>query len=95
MHGSGASTPNGSGRKKKHWSFLPQQSTTDLAENGQGGVSEKPSKRPKTPRGTSWDLLGDRAEWEEFNPKNASVENLRFAEGDVGTTKVSSSFCDS
>lgn len=37
----------------------------------------------------SWDLLGDKAEWEEYNPAKSSVENLRFAEGDVGTNKVS------
>lgn len=58
-------------------------------ENGQGPYNEK-QKRPKSNRGSSWDLLGnERPEWEDYNPKNANVENLRFAEGDVGTTKVS------
>ena len=51
-------------------------------------VNEK-KKRPKGQRTGSWDLLGDRAEWEEYNVAQASVENLRFAEGDVGTNKVS------
>jgi hypothetical protein len=64
-------------------------SSTSL-ENGQGGgMSEKPAKLPRSARGSSWDLLGERAEWEDYNPKDASVENLRFAQGDVGTTKVS------
>jgi len=62
-------------------------SATSL-ENGNGGMSEK-GKRPKGLRSNSWDLLGERAEWEDYNPKNASVENLRFAQGDVGTNKVS------
>ncbi|WVR05974.1 hypothetical protein IAU60_003002 [Kwoniella sp. DSM 27419] len=82
---SGTTTPSGSANKKKHWSFLPQSSTTSL----EAGVLHEKSKRPKSNRGASWDLLGDRAEWEEFNPKNASVEQLRFAEGDVGTNKLS------
>lgn len=63
-------------------------SATSL-ESGQGGISEK-IRRPKANRGNSWDLLGERPEWEDFNPKNASVENLRFAQGDVGTNKVRS-----
>ncbi|WVW82398.1 hypothetical protein I302_104405 [Kwoniella bestiolae CBS 10118] len=89
---SGTTTPVGSGNKKKHWSFLPGSSTTSLET---GTLHEKNmssgghGKRPKSQRGQSWDLLGDRAEWEEFNPKNASVENLKFAEGDVGTNKLS------
>ncbi|WWC86347.1 uncharacterized protein L201_001220 [Kwoniella dendrophila CBS 6074] len=88
---SGSNTPVGSGNsRKKAWSFLPGSSTTSLEtgtlheKTGSGG-----SKRPKSSRGASWDLLGDKAEWEEFNPKNASVENLKFAEGDVGTNKLS------
>lgn len=53
-------------------------------------MSEKPhGKRPRSTRGGSWDLLGERAEWENYDPKTASVENLRFAQGDVGTNKVS------
>lgn len=83
---SGRNTPNGSGNKRKTWTFLPTHSATSL-ENGTGGFGEK-LKRPKNSRGNSWDLLGERAEWEDFNPKNASVENLRFAQGDVGTNKV-------
>ncbi|WRT64242.1 uncharacterized protein IL334_001173 [Kwoniella shivajii] len=83
---SGTTTPVGSGNKKKHWSFLPGSSTTSLETSA---MHEKGQKRPKNSRGASWDLLGDRAEWEEFNPKNASVENLKFAEGDVGTNKLS------
>ena len=47
---------------------------------------------PKRPKGSSrhgsWDLLGNGAEWEGYNPAEASVENLRYAEGDVGTNKV-------
>ncbi|KAK8866012.1 hypothetical protein IAR55_001163 [Kwoniella newhampshirensis] len=90
---SGQNTPDGSANKKKHWSFFP--SSTNLEKSGSeegvsGGHSEKlQTKRPKGSRQASWDLLGDRAEWEEFNPKNASVENLRFAEGDAGTNKLS------
>ena len=61
-------------------------------EDGQD-INEKKQKRPKNHRAGSWDLLGDRAEWEEYNPAQASVENLRFAEGDVGTTKVSRPRC--
>jgi hypothetical protein len=58
-------------------------------ENGLSGPDgEKKKARPKTPRGASWDLLGERAEWEEYNVADASVENLRYAEGDVGTNKV-------
>ena len=85
-YASGANTPTGSASKKKHWSFLPMHSQTSL-ENG-GQMSEKSGKRPRAARGSSWDLLGERAEWEDFNPKNANVDTLRFAEGDVGTTKV-------
>ncbi|WVF70531.1 hypothetical protein IAT40_005322 [Kwoniella sp. CBS 6097] len=84
---SGTTTPHGSANKKKHWSFLPQSSTASLETTAMG--EKLSTKRPKGSRGASWDLLGDRAEWEEFNPKNASVENLRFAEGDVGTNKLS------
>ena len=50
--------------------------------------SEKRVKRARHRSGSSWDLLGERAEWEEYNVAQASVENLRFAEGDVGTNKV-------
>jgi len=91
--GSGANTPSGSGNSKKRWSFLP----TSAANNkyGDGGMNEKGSpgtSTPKRPRGPhrvgSWDLLGERAEWEEYNPAQASVDNLKFAEGDVGTNKV-------
>lgn len=94
--GSGANTPSGSGNSKKKWSFLPnmQHGNTNSFENG--GINEKAASGRSTPRRPkhqhrpgSWDLLGDRAEWEEYNPAQASVENLRFAEGDVGTTKVS------
>ena len=97
---SGRSTPNGAttggsgGGKKKTWSFLPMHSNASSLEQGHGGgMSEKPKKRPKSSRNNSWDLLGDRAEWEDYNPAQASVENLRFAEGDVGTTKVRSTLC--
>jgi hypothetical protein len=58
-------------------------------ESGLGGDPEKKAKRPKSTRGASWDLLGERAEWEEYNVADASVENLRYAQGDVGTNKVS------
>ncbi|WVQ85247.1 hypothetical protein IAT38_007412 [Cryptococcus sp. DSM 104549] len=86
---SGQNTPyeNSSANKKKHWSFLPGHSSNLSLEKG--GDAEKPT-RPRNQRGTSWDLLGDKSgEWEEFNPKNASVENLRFAEGDAGTNRFS------
>ncbi|ORY33717.1 Mechanosensitive ion channel-domain-containing protein [Naematelia encephala] len=90
---SGTTTPNGSGRGKKHFSFLPTHSNPSYpsspAENGQGSISEKKQKRPKTTRGASWDLLGERPDWEGYNPAQASVENLRYAQGDVGTTKLS------
>lgn len=52
------------------------------------GSAEK-KKRPKTSRSQSWDLLGERPEWEEYNPSQAKEATLRFAEGDVGTNKVS------
>ncbi|KAK4686237.1 mechanosensitive ion channel protein 4/5/6/7/8/9/10, partial [Tremellales sp. Uapishka_1] len=82
---SGRSTPNGT--KKHRFSFLPMHSSTSL-EN----TSEK-EKRPKAAsRSHSWDLLGggrDRADWEEYNLATSSVANLRFAEGDAGTTKLS------
>jgi len=82
---SGASTPNGSaGRHKKPWNFL--QPSTTSPEASEMGISEK--KRPKYRSAGSWDLLGDKADWEEYNVAQASVENLRFAEGDVGTNKV-------
>jgi len=88
---SGANTPSGSGNSKKRWSFLPTSAGSKEAFDG----NEKPSsgantpKRPKGPhRVGSWDLLGERAEWEEYNPAQASVDNLKFAEGDVGTNKV-------
>lgn len=91
--GSGRNTPSGSGNSKKKWSFLPsmqQNNSYDSAamnEKTQSGRSTP--KRPKPlHRPGSWDLLGDRAEWEEYNPAKSSVENLRFAEGDVGTNKV-------
>jgi hypothetical protein len=86
---SGANTPN-SGRKKP-WSFLPMHGATASGHMTPSGDSEK--KRPKNRRNQSWDLLGDRADWEEYNPAKASVENLRFAEGDAGTTKVSFACC--
>ncbi|GFZ43630.1 hypothetical protein JCM24511_01350 [Saitozyma sp. JCM 24511] len=82
---SGANTPNGG--RKKPWSFLPMHGATASGHTTPSGDSEK--KRPKNRRNQSWDLLGDKADWEEYNPAKASVENLRFAEGDAGTTKLS------
>ena len=47
-------------------------------------------KRPQNSRTASWDVFGgDRTEWENFKTKDASVEALRFAEGDAGTTRIS------
>ncbi|WWD17790.1 hypothetical protein CI109_102232 [Kwoniella shandongensis] len=93
---SGASTPNGSGNKKKTWSFFPSSTNLEKGASSDGAAtpaanSEKihNQKRPKGSRSASWDLLGDRAEWEDFNLKNASVENLRYADGDAGTNKLS------
>lgn len=95
--GSGRNTPSGSGNSKKKWSFLPnmQQINTNTASFENGGMNEKAQSGRSTPRRPknqhrpgSWDLLGDRAEWEEYNPAQASIENLRFAEGDAGTNKV-------
>ncbi|WVN85447.1 uncharacterized protein L203_100593 [Cryptococcus depauperatus CBS 7841] len=84
---SGAATPASAGSAgKKSWSFLPGQESSSSLDRT---LNEKPSKRPKSSRGTSWDLLGDKGEWEDYKPNSASVENLRFAEGDVGTTKIS------
>jgi hypothetical protein len=89
---SGGNTPQGSTNSKKRWSFLPTSSKAETFDHN----NEKPSSgtnTPKRPRGPhrvgSWDLLGERAEWEEYNPAQASVTNLKFAEGDVGTNKVS------
>lgn len=91
--GSGRNTPSGSGNSKKKWSFLPNMQQNNSYDSG--AMNEKSQsgrstpKRPKAlHRPGSWDLLGDRAEWEEYNPAKSSVENLRFAEGDVGTNKV-------
>ncbi|KGB77411.1 serine/threonine protein kinase [Cryptococcus deuterogattii 99/473] len=85
---SGTNTPHSGSANKKKWSFLPGSRSSDNLEKN--AVDEKGTKRrPKNQRGTSWDLLGERGEWEEYSPKNASVENLRFAEGDVGTNKFS------
>lgn len=85
---SGSATPHSGSMNKRKWSFLPGNRSSASLEKS--AVDEKGAKRrPKNQRGTSWDLLGDRGEWEEFSPKNSSVENLRFAEGDVGTNKVS------
>ncbi|OWZ32002.1 serine/threonine protein kinase [Cryptococcus neoformans var. grubii Br795] len=85
---SGSATPHSGSMNKRKWSFLPGNRSSASLEKST--VDEKGAKRrPKNQRGTSWDLLGDRGEWEEFSPKNASVENLRFAEGDVGTNKFS------
>ena len=85
---SGANTPNGSANRKKYWTFLPMHSSQSL-DSGLGTVeNEKRNKRPRSHRTGSWDLLGDKAEWEDYNVAEANVENLRFAEGDVGTTKV-------
>lgn len=93
--GSGANTPSGSGNKRKPWSFLPLHQSNASLESGMNEKSGKNTpKRPKPlHRPGSWDLLGDRAEWEEYNPAQASVENLRFAEGDVGTNKVGHQWC--
>lgn len=85
---SGTNTPHSESANKKKWSFLPGSRSSAILEKN--AVDEKGTKRrPKNQRGISWDLLGERGEWEEYSPKNASVENLRFAEGDVGTNKVS------
>lgn len=63
--------------------------STPSLESGSGSAEKK--KRPKgTSRAQSWDLLGERPEWEEYNPAKAKQANLRFAEGDVGTNKVNS-----
>lgn len=96
---SGANTPSGSGNSKKRWSFLPTPKASPMGNGNtfdNGGVNEKAqsgASTPRRPKGAhragSWDLLGDRAEWEEYNPAQASVDNLKFAEGDVGTNKVS------
>jgi hypothetical protein len=54
--------------------------------------AEKTERRPKPGRMASWDVLGgERPEWEDYDVTKAKVENLRFAQGDVGTTKVSGS----
>lgn len=57
-----------------------------------GGLSNEKQgykSRPRNQRGGSWDLLGERAEWEEYKTKDSAVENLRYADGDAGTNKVS------
>jgi hypothetical protein len=88
---SGANTPSGSGNSKKKWSFLP----SPTGHSFENGMNEKNQSGRSTPRGGrrpgrpgSWDLLGERAEWEDYNPAQSSVDNLKFAEGDVGTNKV-------
>ncbi|GMK54215.1 hypothetical protein CspeluHIS016_0108010 [Cutaneotrichosporon spelunceum] len=49
------------------------------------GVDEKPV-RPRMGRRSSWTELSN--EWESFNPAEAKEERLRFAEGDVGKTRL-------
>ena len=88
---SGANTPVASGRStpkagKRPFSFLPMNQSQASLDSG-----EK-RRRPKNPRSQSWDLLGERAEWEDYKPSSAKVEQLRFAEGDVGTNRYASSF---
>lgn len=76
---SGRNTPTG---RKRPFSFLPMQN-----QSQQSLDSGEKRRRPKNPRSQSWDLLGERAEWEDYKPSSAKVEQLRFAEGDVGTNK--------
>ena len=78
---SGNTTPNGSHSKKKNWNMFGQSQAG--LEAGQMG-----EKRPRHGRNGSWDLLGNSPDWEGYNPATAKNENLRFAEGDVGTNKV-------
>ena len=87
MPGSGENTPNGH-HKKKSWGFLGMNSNQASSVSLDMGEKGEKTKRPKSSRHNSWDLLGDRAEWEEYNPSQAKNEKLRFAEGDVGTNKV-------
>ena len=69
---------------------LHHSSTSLEFDGAEKGAAGEKKKRPQQGRTTSWDLLGERAEWEDYNPAKASVENLRFAEGDVGTNPVCS-----
>ncbi|ODO11764.1 hypothetical protein I350_00548 [Cryptococcus amylolentus CBS 6273] len=86
--GSAATTPGvGSANKKNRWSFMPSGHASSVSIDQ--SVNEKAPKRPKNNRNTSWDLLGDKNEWDEYKTNSASVENLRFAEGDAGTNKFS------
>jgi hypothetical protein len=48
-------------------------------------------KRPKSSRMPSFDLLGNK-DWEEFDVRKGDGKRLQFAEGDVGTTKVSRAY---
>ncbi|ORX36049.1 Mechanosensitive ion channel-domain-containing protein [Kockovaella imperatae] len=81
-YSSGHTTPNGSSSRRRGWNMFSHSSTS--LEAGQMG-----EKRPKHTRNGSWDLLNNNPEWEGYNPATAKNENLRFAEGDVGTTKFS------
>lgn len=81
--GTGTSTP-----RRRPFSFIPMQKQNYSTPSVDSGSAEK-KKRPKTSRSQSWDLLGERPEWEEYNPSQAKEATLRFAEGDVGTNKVS------
>ncbi|KAL7424777.1 hypothetical protein Q5752_000461 [Cryptotrichosporon argae] len=99
-HGSRSTTPSGRGRKGFS-AFLPLHnggtghSSPSMSDAEKaGGVYKAAAGRPKSSRTASWDMLGGlglagEREWEEYNPAHASVENLRFAEGDVGTTRLS------
>lgn len=58
---------------------------------GSGGDSGRATPRSASASGLRSGSSTPRMEWEgfEFNTANASVENLRFADGDVGKSKVS------
>ncbi|BEJ12039.1 hypothetical protein CspHIS471_0204990 [Cutaneotrichosporon sp. HIS471] len=81
-------------RTRSKLGFIPLTGTNDTSAAASTisvdtpGVNEKPV-RPRLghSRRGSWAEFSN--EWESFNPANAKDERLRFAEGDVGKTRLS------
>lgn len=96
-NGSGANAQAAHGRPRSKLGFAPLRHLGGQAESPMptpGGsqssfdnASPPNEKRPKMKkRSSSW---GNELEWEAYNPATAKDERLRFAEGDAGTTRVS------
>lgn len=73
--------------RQASWDMLRGRGSRPSSVMGTSGAN--------TPVGGRSGSATPRVEWEgfDFNTANSSIEQLRFAEGDVGTSKVSSAFC--